>query len=189
MRHLDSCKKCKTVLLETLIMEFGEVIEQWSPEWPCQIQDIRASNFIQRSIKSSLIRIYQSLQNHRGHTKFVRRRKLPACDYYIPALNLILEFDESQHFTSPRALTLKNYPKQNKLGYNKREWIERCDKIDRHDNDPPHRDETRAWYDTLRDLLPPNFGMKPTVRIFSKQMIWCQESTLLKAYVKSLTKI
>ena len=113
--------------------------------------------------------------------------KIPACDYYIPALNCLLEFDESQHFTFPRALTFPHYPQRLRLGFDKREWIERCQVLNRHDNDPPHRDEARAWYDALRDILPVQFGMKPTIRIYSKHRIWCQEKGALKHFIKSLT--
>ncbi|HPU23972.1 MAG TPA: hypothetical protein PL149_07445 [Candidatus Kapabacteria bacterium] len=41
------------------------------------------------------------------------------------------------------------------------------------DNDPIYRDEQRAWYDTLRDFLPAIKGLKPTVRLFAKDYVWC----------------
>ena len=188
MKHIENCKKCKAELLKTLQNEYGEIIEQWKPSWPCQINDIGDLNMFKSTTGTILRKIFESLQKHRGFSEFVRSKKLPACDYYIPALNRLLEFDESQHFTSPRALTLQYYPAQLRLGFNKNEWLERCQKLNRHDNDPAHRDETRAWYDTLRDILPIQFDMNHTIRIYSKHMIWCQENGSLYRFVKSLTE-
>ena len=36
-----------------------------------------------------------------------------------------------------------------------------CDRPDRKDNSPAYRDEQRAWYDTLRDLIPLSHGSRP----------------------------
>ena len=41
------------------------------------------------------------------------------------------------------------------------------------DNDPPYRDEQRAWYDSLRDFLPIMVGLQPTVRIYMGKFRWC----------------
>lgn len=187
MNHAESCKKCKAALLKALQIEHGEVIQQWKPEWPCQIDDLYVLDVLTPSAKKSLKQIFKALRTYRGHRDFVKRRKIPACDYYIPSLNRLLEFDESQHFSAPRSLTFTYYPTRIRLGFNKSEWLDRCQTLNRHDNDPPYRDETRAWYDTLRDILPIQFGMKPTIRIYSKQMIWCKENGQLKKFVKSLS--
>jgi hypothetical protein len=48
-----------------------------------------------------------------------------------------------------------------------------CDEIGASDNDPPYRDEQRAWYDTLRDFIPENKDLLPTVRLHSRDMEWC----------------
>jgi hypothetical protein len=189
MKHAESCKRCKAALLNALRDEYGEIIQQWKPGWPCQFNDLRTSGLIEGATGDSLKSVYRSLQKHRGYSKFVGWKRIPACDYYIPALNRLLEFDESQHFTSARAVIFQHYPKRMKIGFDKSEWLERCRAINRHDNHPPHRDETRAWYDTLRDILPIQFGMNSTIRIYSKHMIWCQENVELKKFVKSLKKI
>ena len=52
-------------------------------------------------------------------------------------------------------------------------WIALCEKINAKDNDPPFRDEQRAWYDTLRDFLPELKGFEPAVRLYSKEIRWC----------------
>ena len=84
-----------------------------------------------------------------------------------------MEFDESQHFTLPRKVALENYPEQLELGFDRRRWIDLCKKINAEDNDPLHRDEQRAWYDTLRDFVPLVRGLKPTTRLFARDFIWC----------------
>ena len=84
-----------------------------------------------------------------------------------------MEFDESQHFTIPRKFTLEKYPAGLELGFSREKWIMLCKEINAKDNDPPYRDEQRAWYDTLRDFLPAILDLKPTVRLFAKDFIWC----------------
>ena len=51
--------------------------------------------------------------------------------------------------------------------------MKHCDEIRAYDNDPPYRDEQRAWYDTLRDFIPEMKGFLPTVRVFAKDLAWC----------------
>jgi hypothetical protein len=176
MAHLESCPKCKATFIKALKKEFGEVIEQWHSGWPCKIEDVIANPKINGLTAKSLKEIYKGLQDHRGHKMFVRTSKLPPSDYYVKSLNCLVEFDESQHFTAPRGHTLALYPKRLKLGFDRKKWVNKCNTLNRHDNDPAFRDEQRAWYDTLRDLLPGQFGMNPTIRIFAKDLVWCNES-------------
>ena len=98
---------------------------------------------------------------------------LPHCDFFIPNPGFILEFDESQHFTLPRKIALERYPDDLKMGFSRERWMMLCQRIDSKDNDPPYRDEQRAWYDTLRDFLPAIKGLKPTVRLFARDFVWC----------------
>jgi len=176
MSHTESCKACKKTFLKALRSEFGEVIEQWSPGWPCRIEDILDFSEIKSNAAGLMNRIYSALQNHRGYNSFVGRKTLPNCDYYIKSLNCLFEIDESQHFTAPRKLTLSLYPKNVPFSFDLKIWLSKCQMLNRHDNHPPNRDETRAWYDTLRDLLPPLFGMAPTFRIYAKDFKWCNVS-------------
>jgi hypothetical protein len=106
----------------------------------------------------------------------------------VPYLNCLIEFDESQHFSAPRALTLSLYPKRLRLGYDRREWFERSETLDRHDNSPPDRDETRAWYDALRDLLPEAFGMNPTVRVYAREAVWCADAGIAKRTINEIIR-
>lgn len=183
MSHNEHCKKCKTTFLKALETEYGEVIEQWQSGWPCKIEDIRSIPHLSKARRNSIIKIYKAIQRYRGYDNFVRRKALPRCDYFIKSLNCIVEFDESQHFTSPRALTYSLYPKWVKAGYDKNIWKIRCEGLNRRDSDPIYRDEQRAWYDTLRDVFPNVFGMNPTIRIYAKDNIWCLDKN---ATIKTL---
>jgi len=69
------------------------------------------------------------------------------------------------------------YPRGFDVGFSVARWLELCQRIDARDDDPPDRDERRAWYDTLRDLLPPVHGLRMTVRIYAAFYPWCSLST------------
>lgn len=175
MTHNESCRGCKRVFIKTLEREFGEVIDQWSSGWPCRIDHVLSLREINNTTVQSIEKIFRALQKYRGHENFVRAKKLPQCDYYIKSLNCLIEIDESQHFTTPRGIALSLYPTRLKPGFDKKEWIKKCQDLNRHDNHPLDRDEKRAWYDTLRDIIPPLFGMAPTIRIFAKDLVACEE--------------
>jgi hypothetical protein len=98
---------------------------------------------------------------------------VPPCDYYIPEQKLIVEFDENQHFTRPRLITLSFYPGNLKLGFALERWKDLCRRIDAMDDTPIDRDERRAWYDVLRDLVPAIHGFEPTVRLHAGDYTWC----------------
>ncbi|MBS7281489.1 MAG: hypothetical protein KIH09_16855 [Candidatus Freyarchaeota archaeon] len=119
-----------------------------------------------------LVEIYEALQNHRGFKVFIKARTLRHCDFFIPDPGVIVEYDESQHFTLPRKITLEHYP-EFELGFDKKKWMMLCERINAKDNDPSYRDEQRAWYDTLRDFLPTIKGIKPTIRLFAADFVWC----------------
>jgi len=131
------------------------------------------ANFVNSPYYDKLTEIYRSLENHRGFKDITKAKTLPNCDFYMPKDNFVLEFDETQHFTLPRKIALEHYPKELKLGFDRTKWITLCKKIDAKDNNPPFRDEQRAWYDTLRDFLPELITLRPTVRVFSRDFEWC----------------
>ena len=60
----------------------------------------------------------------------------------------------TQHFTKPREIALGLYPQNIPYGFSVERWRKLCESLDKRDNDPPYRDEQRAWYDTLRDFAP-----------------------------------
>ncbi len=89
----------------------------------------------------------------------------------------ILEVDETQHFNTYRAATLRNYPPHAKVAFPIRRWIEQCEKKTRLEGGgfgkpkPPlfpaehGRHMQRAFRDMLADLLPSAHGFEPTLRI------------------------
>ena len=101
-------------------------------------------------------------------------------DAYLPALNCILEFDEAQHFTIQRKISLTAYPPGIHLGYDRQHYISLCQI--HHDSaskkGPPGfrkptkdfpfsggRHSQRALFDSFRDILPLRNGLSPTIRI------------------------
>ena len=66
---------------------------------------------------------------------------------------MIIEYDERQHFTEQRAKSLAYYPSNRNLGFDKDKWREACENIKATDKDPLYRDEQRAFYDSVRDIL------------------------------------
>ncbi len=133
----------------------------------------KPEDYSSQPLQSSLSSIYSALENHRGFKDFVKRQYV-IVDFFIPDPGFIVECDESQHFTLPRKISLERYPDEKKVGYMKEQWITRCGELNRHDNDPPSRDEARAWYDTLRDFLPEIKGFLPTVRLYAREREWCR---------------
>jgi len=166
--HDERCPKCKETVRKLLQKIYGKVEEGYKFEIGTMPEDYRDTKY-----RHNLKEIYEELQNHRGFKEFVKAKTLPYGDFFMPNQNFILEFDESQHFTPPRKITLEHYLESLELGFEKKKWIRLCETIGAKDNDPPYRDEQRAWYDTLRDFLPSIRGLKPTIRLHSKDYIWC----------------
>jgi hypothetical protein len=89
----------------------------------------------------------------------------------------ILEVDETQHFNRYRAMTLRGYPSEVRVAFPIERWIEQSEKKTRLEGSgfgkpkPPlfpaefGRHAQRAFRDMLADLLPPEHGWKPTLRI------------------------
>ncbi|MHA1333202.1 MAG: hypothetical protein ACTSPL_03905 [Candidatus Odinarchaeia archaeon] len=171
IRHDERCKRCKETLRKLLERIYGKVEENYRFEVGTHPEDYRGTPYY-----SKLKEIYKTLQNHRGFKDFVKAKMLPHCDFFVPDPGFILEFDESQHFTHPRRIALEMYPDDLKLGFSRERWMMLCERINSKDNDPPYRDEQRAWYDTLRDFLPAVIGLKPTVRLFAQDFVWCSLS-------------
>lgn len=165
--HDERCPKCKETVRKLLSKIFGEVKPGFKLDAGVYPEDFKDTAFYEK-----LVEIYEALQNYRGFKDFVKARTLPSCDFYIPDPGFIIEFDESQHFTTPRKIALEHYP-EFELGFDRERWLTLCERINAKDNDPPYRDEQRAWYDTLRDFIPAVKGLKPTVRLFSQDFQWC----------------
>jgi predicted amidohydrolase len=168
VHHNERCPKCKETAKELLQKIYGKVEQNYKFQVGTHLED-----FSNASCYSELKQIYKALQDYRGLRDFVKAKTLPNCDFFIPNPGLIVEFDESQHFTATRKITLEMYPNELGTGFSIKKWIELCEKINARDNHPTYRDEQRAWYDTLRDFLPVLIGLKPTVRLFARDFVWC----------------
>lgn len=167
VKHSERCKECKRRIFELLKKIYGDVEENYNLNLPSELENYQEYDFY-----DDLKTIYIKLQNHRGFKQFVRTKKLPNVDYYVVNPAYIVEFDESQHFTVPRAITLENYPAKLKLAYDKDMWINRCQVLNRKDNDPLYRDEQRAWYDTLRDFSTLILNIH-IIRLLPDACVWC----------------
>ncbi len=121
MAHNERCKNCKQRIFELLKVAFGNVDDQYNLNLPSRLDGYRGT-----VIYNDLSKIYRSIQDYRGFTDFVKAQKLPNVDYFIHSLKIIIEFDETQHFTKPRAISLSHYPPYLKLGFDKDKWQKRC---------------------------------------------------------------
>ncbi len=142
--------------------------------WPAKAQDYENT-----TIGDALRRIFDALGALRGYRDFVKSAVVPPCDYVIFNPPFILEFDENQHFTRPRLTSLSFYPPELKTGFPISHWQELCRSINAVDDEPIDRDERRAWYDTLRDLVPTLHGFRPTVRLHANEYHWCALNSAL----------
>ena len=166
--HPQHCRACKERVRELLAAIYGHCYVNHSFSWPA-----RPGDYEQTPVGTALRRICAGLGDLRGHRDFIKSALMPPCDFYISSPTFILEFDESQHFSRPRLLTLSLYPEEVKLGFPLHRWQDLCREIEARDDEPIDRDERRAWYDTLRDLVPTLHGFKPTVRLYAEEFVWC----------------
>ncbi len=169
IEHSAHCRACKERVRELLTAIYGECRVNQSFPWSAQPED-----YANTPIGNLLEQIRAALADLRGHRDFIRSAQIPPCDYFIPDPPFILEFDESQHFSRARLVSLSLYPDNMEQGFALAHWKELCRKIDAQDDTPVDRDERRAWYDTLRDLVPIVHSFKPTARIFSEAFEWCR---------------
>jgi len=170
VRHSERCPECKFRIRQLLERVHGVCVRDHRFGWRTSL-----AAFSGTSIEPALRDVAKKLEGYRGYgiRTFVRSDVLAGCDYWVPDPGVIVEFDESQHFTSPRKLALSAYADAHPLGFKARRWMGLCEHHDAKDNDPPYRDEQRAWYDTLRDLVPLTRGLRPTVRLYARDWAWC----------------
>jgi len=166
--HSAHCRACKERVGELLKVVYGDCRMNARFPWPC-----RPEAYAGTSIGDLLEKIRAALGHLRGHRDFIKQQQIPPCDFHVVDPPFILEFDESQHFSRPRLAALSLYPDNLKLGFSVARWRELCREIDAVDDTPVDRDERRAWYDTLRDLVPPLHGFAPTVRLYAGELRWC----------------
>jgi hypothetical protein len=163
----SSGKMQKYFLIKLLKQRFGCVMTEAKFDW-LEVPDRVSKN-------SVLNGIYETLASIRNYKDFSTSGYSLACDFFVPSKNLIIEYDERQHFTEQRAESLAHYPPDLNLGFDKDKWYEACENIKATDNDPIYRDEQRAFYDSVRDILAARNGMI-LIRIKHGDYDWGSES-------------
>lgn len=153
----------KNALQRLLQEHYGQIETEKKFEW------LRTPD--QSNLPSEYMEIVSALSNYRQHEGFKKSNYPLSCDMVIEKHKLIIEYDETQHFSKARRITLEHYPESIQLHYFKESWIEACDRINAKDNDPIDRDERRAYYDTVRDIEANRNGYK-LVRIKHGDFNW-----------------
>lgn len=123
--------------------------------------------------------VFESLQGDANGLSEKPIRTLPM-DYHIQSKNIIIEIDELQHFTPMRQASLAYYSTSKHLGFCLDEYIELCQvfgdaalfrgpsgyrRPTADFNFPNGRAAQRAYFDTLKDVMPVLNGLRPTIRI------------------------
>jgi hypothetical protein len=142
----------KQALADLLRRRFGAVVTEAEFPWLTVPQP--------NEMDDTIAGIFHALQAMRGHTDFATFGRSLRCDFFVPAERLIIEYDERQHFTLQRAMALGLYSPDLPLGFPRDEWIATCRSIQATDPTPPYRDEQRAFYDSLRDILTARNGVR-----------------------------
>ena len=106
----------------------------------------------QENLPKEYSQIVKALSKYRNQNGFQKSNYQLLCDIVLEDHKLIIEYDENQHFSKARQVTLENYEQTIKLHFSKETWINACKKINAKDNNPIDRDEKRAFYDTVRDI-------------------------------------
>lgn len=131
------------------------------------------------NIPKEYISIVSSLEKYRNQNGFNKSNYSLLCDIVLEDLKLIIEYDENQHFSIARKISLENYPKNINLYFSKEFWIKSCEKINAKDNSPIDRDEKRAFYDSVRDIEADKYGYK-LLRIKHGEVNWEESSSINK---------
>lgn len=120
-------------------------------------------------------RVFQELYQYRhSDPKFARLNYELRCDFVCESQKTIIEYDERQHFSAARAISLNVY-REIPLNFNRDLWIRACNDINAKDNDPAYRDEGRAFFDSTRDIQAYRNGFK-LIRIMHGQIDFSGEN-------------
>lgn len=124
----------------------------------------------------ALDRIVDALNGDRDLLAGKTRGSMRA-DFVLEPEGFHVEYDEVQHFTTPRLTTLELYPKDAVVAFSPADyltvvesWRSKGDKAFAHKQavDFPGacgRQRQRAYFDAFRDLVGPHFGNGPVLRI------------------------
>lgn len=112
--------------------------------------------------------LYKSISEYRGDKAFAKRNVQLRCDFVCESQKLIIEYDERQHFSEARKLSLLSYLNIS-VCFDRKMWIQACNDINAKDRQPVNRDEIRAYYDSVRDIEASKNGYR-LVRIMHGQI-------------------
>lgn len=121
--------------------------------------------------------IIANLEELSGTRMFAYKKCKLAFDFVCENQKMIIEYDERQHFTKQRKIALMSYPSDINLYYNRELWIKACDDINAkmEKENSLFRDETRAFYDSVRDIEAYRHGYK-LIRIMHGQFDFAREN-------------
>lgn len=159
----------KNTLQRILQKSFGIIETEKRFEW------LKTPN--PEQIPAEYRKIAEALIKYRNQNTFLKPNYSLACDIVIEERKIIIEYDENQHFSQARKITLENYPENVKVYFPKDYWIEQCNKINAKDNHPVDRDEKRAYYDAVRDIEAFKHGYK-LIRIKHGDFDWTSENAI-----------
>jgi hypothetical protein len=125
--------------------------------------------------RDALLAIFQALGGVTAELEAAAAARLPG-DFLHEPTGTLIEVDERQHFTSARLLTLRLYPPEIPLGFDRAEYEALCRRLQGQANrdfahrsapafGPGGRQQQRAYFDSLRDLAAPVMGHPPVIRI------------------------
>ncbi len=160
MMDTKSMKYCKNKLYEMLSSMYDDIAKEVKFDWCTS-----------HSRSEELNKIYENIKSYRNEDFIPQRITQLSCDYVSHNGHIVIEYDEIQHFTIQRQLALEAYPKELQLLYDKDMWIKLCKEYHRSMNKrkDPMRDEKRAFYDSIRDILIPKNGYS-LIRIYHGQI-------------------
>lgn len=153
----------KNALQRLLLKHFGQIETEKKFDW------LKTPD--QENLPDEYSQIVKALSEYRNQKGFLKSNYQLLCDIVLEDHKLIIEYDENQHFSKAREITLENYPSKIKLYFSKETWINACKEINAKDNSPTDRDEKRAFYDTVRDIEAYKHGYK-LVRIKHGDIDW-----------------
>ncbi|HYE83731.1 MAG TPA: nitrilase-related carbon-nitrogen hydrolase [Clostridia bacterium] len=120
------------------------------------------------AIEGNYKNLYKALSGYRGDSAFAKRNVQLRCDFVCESEKLIIEYDERQHFSEARKVSLLSYL-DIPVYFDRELWVRACSDIKAKDGQPVNRDEVRAYYDSIRDIEASKNGYK-LVRIMHGQI-------------------
>jgi hypothetical protein len=162
-------------VLDLVIQVTGGTIESRTPHWLMRPGLIECGDHWQLVCK-----IYRQLTGLQLPKEMPSRefRRIDGILEFGGSGKRIVEIDESQHFNQYRGMTLRLYPKEIQLAFDRNTWVDRSQaKLWPKSGGgfaaprPPlfpnagGRHRQRAFRDALADILPPDHGFNATLRI------------------------